>query len=95
METAMRETPFAGVLEELAGSRGLSGLEELVARVNAAGHGLRHVEGDLTVERLLEWPPLGYGDALEPVLGLSDDERGRLARAWVETFLRGGDRAAG
>ena len=88
METAMRETPFAGVLEELAGSRGLSGLEELVARVNAAGHNLRHVEGELTVERLLEWPPYGYGDALEPVLRLSEEEQDRLVKAFVETYLR-------
>ena len=57
MSETMRETAFALALEELARSRGLSGLEELVARVNAAGHNLRHVEGELTVERLLEGPP--------------------------------------
>ncbi len=89
MEETTMGTPFERVLEELAEKRGLSGLEELVARINAADHGLPHVEGEvLTVERFLEWPPGGYGAAIERAVGLSEDERQRLVRAFVETYLR-------
>jgi hypothetical protein len=68
------------VLTDLARRRGLSGLEELRERLIAAGHAE-------TATSLLEAPPSGWGDHVDKVLKLTQEEKERTARAFGETFL--------
>jgi hypothetical protein len=75
-------TALERVLVELAESRGIRGVEELVERANDAG-------AELTVEELLGrggyWPRCGFGKDLDVVLRLDEEEKVRLVGAFVET----------
>lgn len=73
-------TPHEFVLDELARSRKLSGIEDLRERLKAAGH-------PKTAKKLLEEPPYGWGEHVDEVLKLAEGERRRAARAWGATFL--------
>ena len=74
--------PYREYLRELAESRGLDGVEELVERLRDAGH-------SETARTLLgEAGPEGYfGRDLDDVLGLSEVEKMRVSGAWWETFV--------
>jgi len=65
--------PYRDVLEDLACSRGFSGADELARQVGVED---------------LENPTRGSGAQVDRVLGLSDDERLRLAEAFGRTFLK-------
>ncbi len=73
-------TSLVRVIEEIAATRGINGLEELVERVEEAG-------GELTVEELYDWPRGYYGDELDKALRLDGAERKRIVRGWCETFF--------
>lgn len=64
-------------LEELAQSRGLSGLEELCAVVKV------RTGKSLNTKR----PKAGFGNSLDAVLGMDERERVRVAVAFAETFM--------
>ena len=74
-------TAYRRVLEDLAESRGLAGAEELAEKAAAVAPGL-------TAEEVLENPPGGYGNALDAVLSLSEEEKALISSAFVETFMR-------
>jgi hypothetical protein len=67
------------VLTELAHSRGYA-LPELVDRLRAAGH-------RKTANTLLTGPVGGFGQDLDEVLSLTEEEMERLVEAFVETFI--------
>lgn len=73
---------FRRVLEDLAHSRGLAGAEELAERAAAVDPSM------ISPQTLLEDPRGGYGNALDAVLGLSEDEKKLISAAFVETFMR-------
>jgi hypothetical protein len=81
-------TPFVQALEDLAASRGIAGLEELVERLKEVGH-------EATLPALTTRTPLpsgeyldaiNYGNPLHKTLDLNYGERVILARAFEETF---------
>jgi hypothetical protein len=78
----MTETtnPYRAYLEELASSRGLSGAEELAERTHEA-------DPHFTVREILENPGGGFGQPLDAVLGMTEEEKGGLSSAWQETFI--------
>ena len=80
--TEHQETPLERVLIALAHSRGLEGLEELRDQLIAAGH-------DRTAKHLMGYPAVGFGRDLAEVLGLTEEERERLGRAFAKTYLSG------
>jgi hypothetical protein len=76
---ATQPTAHERVLTELAHSRGYT-LPELVDRLRDVGH----LE---TADSLLTEPVGGFGQDLDDVLTLTEEEMGRLVAAFVETFM--------
>ncbi len=72
---------FRRVLEDLAHSRGLANAEELAEKAAA-------VDPRMSSPALLENPPVGFGNALDAVLHLSEEEKVLISGAFVETFMR-------
>ncbi len=72
---------FRRVLEELAHSRGLAGAEELAEKAAA-------VDPRMSSPALLENPPVGFGNALDAVLHLTEEEKTLISGAFVETFMQ-------
>jgi beta-phosphoglucomutase-like phosphatase (HAD superfamily) len=77
---ATQMTAHEAALTELAHSRGIADPEELRDRLRPEGR-------ERTARLLVEEPPAGFGQALDSVLDLAEEEKVRLARAFVETFL--------
>ncbi len=78
-------TALGRTIEELGRSRGFTGLEELAeALAEATGE-------DYTAGELADWPRGGFGDDLDAVLRLDDEERARLT---AEVVARIGGPAA-
>ena len=78
---ATEPTAHERVLEELARSRGLDGIEELRKRLWAAGH-------RKTSKLLVEESPGGFGQDLDEILDLTEEEKASITDAFTETFLR-------
>jgi len=72
--------PYRAYLEELAESRGLPGAQELAQAAAIA-------DPDFTTEEILKNPPGGFGQAIDAVFHLSEEEKVRLTDAWRETFI--------
>jgi hypothetical protein len=72
--------PYRAVLEELAQNRGLSGAEELAERA-AEFDPERYSAWDM-----LECPQMGFGVTLDSVLKMSEEEKGRVSRAWGKSL---------
>jgi hypothetical protein len=84
---AMEEkTPFVATVEELAASRGIGSLDELVDLVNEAPAEFPDEES-LSVEELAGWPRHGYGNLLDAVLHFHEEERMKLVRSFAATFF--------
>jgi hypothetical protein len=75
-----RRTPLQEAIEDLAASRGFSGLSELPEAVN------EETGEDYRAEELLEGRA-GFGNHLSAVLHLSTEEKRRLVRAFMETYM--------
>lgn len=72
------------VIEEIARSRGIANIEELVERVNAAG-------GEVSLEELRGDFGAGFGVRIDKVLHTNEEERRRITQAFSNTFLGAGD----
>ncbi len=79
--TPVEPLSYREVLEELAASRGFDGAEDLARRAV-------ELDPSYTVEELLERAPGGFGRALDAVMHLDEDEKERLYKAFMHTFLR-------
>jgi hypothetical protein len=79
---ATEQPPIGRVLDELARSRGYSGLNELADAV------AEQTGKDYSVEELSDWPQPGYGKDVDRVLHLTDEERMLLVRAWKERLYQ-------
>jgi hypothetical protein len=75
-------TEFTATLEAIAASRGLT-LEEACERTVTRPASNRK----LTIELLDEGGFYRFGDALDHVLHFTEEERGRLIRAYSRSFL--------
>jgi hypothetical protein len=75
-------TPLAEAIEDLAASRGFSDFGELAEAVD------EETGEDYTAEELENDPRAGFGNHLSAVLHLSDEEKRRLVRAFMGTFMR-------
>jgi hypothetical protein len=75
---ATQPTDLERVITEFARGRCFGGLEELAEALG----------GGYTSAELADWPRPGFGHDLDTVLGLSDDERGKLVAAVVERIHR-------
>ncbi len=71
---------YLRVLGYLARSRGFSGAGEVARRA-------AELDPRYTARKLLDAPPGGFGDALDAVLGMNDQEKARLSRAFAKTFM--------
>lgn len=80
------KTPLVATIEDLAASRGIGTLEELVERANAAPAEFDDEE-PLTVEEIVVWPPTGFGNRLDAVLEFTEEERMRVVGAFTTTFF--------
>jgi hypothetical protein len=69
--------PYRAVLDELAQSRGLSGAEELAEKAAEA-------VPNHTPEGILEGTSRNFGHALDAVLDLTDEEKGRVGLAVMD-----------
>jgi hypothetical protein len=79
-EKTTTTTAFKRVLDELVESRGLKDLDELKERLLAAGH-------KETANALPEDAPGGFGEDLDAVLNLSEEEKLKVADAFAATFM--------
>lgn len=80
-EEEVETTDYRGVLEDLARSRGLSGARALAQLAHEAHP--RH-----SVRKLLESPQGGFGNALDAVLEMNEEEKVRVSAAFASTFMR-------
>jgi hypothetical protein len=71
------------VVRDLAASRGIIDLDELLERINTESDPRR----PLKMKELIDWPRIGFGHHLDAVLHLTDEERGRLARAFMSRVM--------
>jgi hypothetical protein len=79
-KTGPKATDYRTCLEELAESRNFLGARELALEAAKA-------DPRFTTREILE-DPGRVGRALDAVLSLSEEEKDRLARAWLRAFLR-------
>ncbi len=74
------EQSYRAVLEELAISRGFDGAEDLARRAV-------ELDPSYTVDALLEQALGGFGRVLDAVLHMNEDEKERLYKAFIHTFV--------
>ena len=81
MNDVAERTGWERLLEELAASRGIGSIEELAGQVNEkTGKGY-------TARELRGWPRGGFGNDLDAVLHLTEEEAWRIADTVAKTFL--------
>jgi len=78
--TEQRTEESRDVLEELAKSHGLFGAEDLAEQAHEA-------DPTYSVRDILENPQAGFGEALNLVPGMSEEERTRVSGAFARMFL--------
>jgi hypothetical protein len=81
--TSEETTEYRRYLEELARSRGLPGAQQLAQAAASEA-----TDPHFSVRAILEDPPGRFGRAIHAAIALSDQEKDRLARAWMHTFIR-------